>query len=227
MKNFLPRVLNVLFCLCLCLPLPCCAATAEVTTQKAVYLTFDDGPTDSTTPKVLSVLKDKGVCATFFVVGRQIATRKEILKSIIESGNAVGIHTQTHDYHSIYASAEALEKDILACKKTIAEALPDYEVKTYRFPGGSSPLSDELKKVPAKCGLRYFDWNAETGDALRRTAAPATLFRGAIETGCDRDLIVLLMHDGVNYKSTVEALPMIIDYYKERNYVFLTLDELV
>ena len=227
MKNFLPRVLNVLFCLCLCLPFPCCATTADVTTQKAVYLTFDDGPTDSTTPKVLSVLKEKGVCATCFVVGRQISTRTEILKSIAESGNAIGIHTQTHDYRSIYASAESLEKDILECKKSIAEVLPDYEVKTYRFPGGSSTVSEALKKVPEKCGLRFFDWNAETGDAFRRTAAPATLFHGAVETGCDRDLIVLLMHDGVNYKSTVAALPMIIDYYKERDYAFLTLEELL
>lgn len=162
MKNFLPRVLNILFCLCLCLPFPCCATTADVTPQKAVYLTFDDGPTDSTTPKVLSVLKEKGVRATFFVVGRQISTRKEILKSIAENGNAIGIHTQTHDYRSIFASAEALEKDILECKKSIAEVLPDYEVKTYRFPGGSSTLSDALKKVPEKCGLRFFDWNAET-----------------------------------------------------------------
>lgn len=112
-------------------------------------------------------------------------------------------------------------------QKSIAEVLPDYEVKTYRFPGGSSTVSEALKKVPEKCGLRFFDWNAETGDAFRRTAAPATLFHGAVETGCDRDLIVLLMHDGVNYKSTVAALPMIIDYYKERDYAFLTLEELL
>lgn len=227
MNKMLKYLLSVLLCCCLCVPMSGCAAKANVEPQKAIYLTFDDGPTDSTTPKILSVLKEKQVHATFFVVGRQISTRTEILQNIVKEGNSIGIHTQTHDYKKIYASPEALKEDILSCKKSILKALPDYDIKLYRFPGGSSQLSETLKDVPEQCGLKYFDWNAETGDAMQRTAPASTLFHTAIETGCDRDLIVLLMHDGVNYKSTVTALPEIIDYYRNKGYVFLTLDELL
>lgn len=227
MSRTISCFISVIFCLCLFAGFQSCAAKAEVTAPKTVYLTFDDGPTDSTTPKVLSVLKEKGVCATFFVVGRQIASRAEILKSIAESGNAIGIHSQTHNYKEIYASAEALEKDILTCKEEIHKVLPDYELKLYRFPGGSSGLSEHLRYVPEKCGLRFFDWNAETGDAIQRTAPPCTMVKTAIESGHDRDVIVLLMHDGVRYDNTVAALPSIIDYYKEKDYRFLTLNELI
>ena len=168
MKNFLPRVLNVLFCLCLCLPFPCCATTADVTTQKAVYLTFDDGPTDSTTPKVLSVLKEKGVCATFFVVGRQISTRKEILKSIAESGNAIGIHTQTHDYRSIYASAESLEKDILECKKIHRRSSARLRGQDLSFSGRLLHRFRSIEKGARKMRAKVF--RLERGNGRRISA---------------------------------------------------------
>ena len=104
--------------ICILLLIPLCAfaaplkSTATVTENKAIYLTFDDGPTDSVTPKVLDVLEKESVHATFFVIGKQISGREEILRRIAAQGHSVGVHSYSHCYKEIYAKADALLKDI-------------------------------------------------------------------------------------------------------------------
>ena len=100
------------------------ASAAEDTEQKVICLTFDDGPTDSTTPKVLDILDTFGVRATFFLIGRQISGREDIVRRTAAAGHAVGIHTYSHVYREIYASPQALLRDIAACRKAIRAALP-------------------------------------------------------------------------------------------------------
>lgn len=87
--------------------------------EKTVYLTFDDGPSDRVTPKILDVLAEEKVKATFFIIGKNVETRKNIIKREFDEGHTVAVHSYTHKYKEIYSSEESLIKDIDACNEVI------------------------------------------------------------------------------------------------------------
>ena len=198
---------------------------ADDAQQKVICLTFDDGPTDSTTPKVLDILEEFGVRATFFLIGRQISGREDIVRRTAAAGHAVGIHTYSHVYREIYASPQALLRDIAACRRAIRAALPGYEGKLYRFPGGEYGKPEALRRAVREAGLTVCAWNASADDSVLPHATADELFENAVRTGADRQRIVLLLHDGVNYRATVACLPRIIRHYKARGYRFETLQQ--
>lgn len=191
------------------------------TDEKIIYLTFDDGPSDRVTPKILDILKDEDVKATFFIIGRNAETRKYLIKREIDEGHCVAIHSYSHDYGEIYASPECLIKDIDKCNAVI-ENITGEKSDIYRFPGGSFWLRDELVKAVTEHGLRYVDWNASTRDAELINPTPAELYKSAINTCANKNLVVLLAHDSTTRLSTAQALRDIIRYYKERGYLFAT-----
>lgn len=193
--------------------------------QKVLCLTFDDGPTDSTTPKVLDILEEFGVRATFFLIGRQISGREDIVRRTAAAGHAVGIHTYSHVYREIYASPQALLRDIAACRKAIRAALPGYAGMLYRFPGGEYGKPEALRRAVREAGLTVCAWNASADDSVLPQATADELFENAVRTGADRQRIVLLLHDGVNYRATIACLPRIIRHYKARGYRFETLQQ--
>ena len=201
-------------------PIQTCSA-ASATPPHVIYLTFDDGPTDSTTPKVLDILSEKKVCATFFVIGRQIKGREKIIKRIAQNGHSIGIHSYSHRYEEIYQSPSALLDDIEHCRQAIVSVLPRYHRKIYRFPGGSF-LCPNLRDAVTAAGYRYYDWNAAAGDAEGNFTAQE-LFQNSISTSKDKEPVVLLLHDGVGYRGTIKALPQIIDYFQKNGYRFKTL----
>ena len=188
---------------------------------KVIYLTFDDGPSDRVTPKILDVLKKENVKATFFIVGKSAETRKHILKREFDEGHTIGVHSYSHRYKDIYASPASLVEDIDKCNKIIKEVTGSYST-LYRFPGGSFGLSDKLINAVTRRGMRYVDWNASTRDAELYGATPAQLFKAAIETPIVADYVVLLAHDTTDKLSTVDALTDIIKYYKSHDYAFAT-----
>ena len=65
--------------------------------DKVIYLTFDDGPGGQTTEKVLDILKEENVPATFFLIGDQFEGQEEVLKRIAEEGHSLGLHSMSHD----------------------------------------------------------------------------------------------------------------------------------
>ena len=215
-------LLAALLCICppVCGTRPAAAAVTDAG-ERVIYLTFDDGPTDSTTPKALDILREFGVKATFFVIGRQIRGREEILRRTAAEGHAIGIHTYTHDYAAIYRSREALLEDIGRCRDAIRAALPGYDRNIYRFPGGSF-LCPELRDAVRKAGYRYYDWNASAGDAEGNYSAEQ-LFENAVRSAQNKDPVLLLLHDGVGYRQTLRALPKIIAYFQNEGYRFKTL----
>ena len=196
---------------------------AEDTRSKRIWLTFDDGPTDSTTPKILDILKNENVKATFFVVGRQIANREKILLREAAEGHAIGIHTYTHEYNKIYASADALRKDIDLCSKAIRSVLPDFNTDLYRFPGGSYNVKKELVEAVEKAGYRHYDWNCSAEDAVSPNTPASVLYQNVLDSAGSKNEVILLMHDGVGYKETIRCLPAVIDYFREREFAFCTL----
>ncbi|MDE7439674.1 MAG: polysaccharide deacetylase [Clostridia bacterium] len=195
------------------------ASFADARTEKAVYLTFDDGPSDRVTPKILDVLKEENVKATFFIVGSAAENRKYLIEREVNEGHTVAVHSYSHRYGEIYSSTENLLNDIDKCNKLIKSVTGNYS-DVYRFPGGSYGLSDKLVSAVKERGIKYVDWNASVRDAEYYSAPPEILYQSAVDTSKGHDTVILLAHDSTTKTTTAEALKKIIKYFKSQNFVF-------
>lgn len=187
--------------------------------EKVIYLTFDDGPSDRVTPKILDVLKDENVKATFFIVGKNAVRRKEILRRAVSEGHTLGVHSYSHIYNEIYSSSQSLLADIDKCNEVIKE-ITGAPASVYRFPGGSFFLSDSLKQAVVDKGMTYVDWNASLNDAELQNPTPDSLFDTAVATSANRTKVILLAHDTTDKTATAEALKNVITYFKQQGYKF-------
>ncbi len=193
-------------------------------TQKTCYLTFDDGPSNNTL-KILDILKQYNVKATFFVVGD---ANLDYLPRIHNEGHAVALHAYNHTYSKIYQSTEAYFDDL----KKISDAVKakiGVESKVIRFPGGSSNtvsksycsgIMTELSQETLKRGYVYFDWNVDSTDASGNNVPVEQLIENIQRYGGHSSQDVVLMHDTGAKGTTVEALPQIIEYYQSQGYTF-------
>lgn len=191
-------------------------------TGKTVYLTFDDGPS-SYTPQVLDVLDKYGVKATFFV--KNGGKYNYVMKDIVNRGHAIGLHTYTHDYKTIYSSDTAYFNDLNKISDLVYEQTG---VRSYimRFPGGSSNtvskkysrgIMSRLTKSVTEQGYVYFDWNCSNGDADGANTVQKQLnYCSQYPKSASR--VVVLMHD--TKKATLESLPKIIEYYQSCGFQF-------
>ena len=194
---------------------------ARASTDKVVYLTFDDGPCDRVTPKILDILKEENVKATFFIVGNAAENRKYILEREFSEGHTIAVHSYTHRYSQIYSSEQNLIDDIDRCNEVIKSVTGSYS-SLYRFPGGSYGLSDNLISAVKEHGMKYIDWNASLCDAEYYAAPSEILYANAIETSNGHNKVILLAHDSTTKTTTAEALKNIIKYFKSKNYTFKT-----
>lgn len=206
-------------------------SAAEVYAQgpknvKAVYLTFDDGPSTKVTPRILNTLNQYGVPATFFVLGSMADKNPRLVKREFEEGHKIATHGYSHDYKAIYASPQSLLGDIQKGNAAIDRALGfSYGNKVFRFPGGSFGKNKSLMTAVTNAGYSYYDWNASGQDATKKKGSTAKeITVSAMETakGKKGDIIVLF-HDAAAKSTTADALPEIIKYYKSQGYVFRTL----
>ena len=187
--------------------------------QNVIYLTFDDGPCDKVTPKILDVLKKEKVPATFFIVGRQAERRKNILKRAHDEGHTLAVHSYSHDYKEIYSSSNALLEDIEKCNNVICSVTGEYS-HIYRFPGGSFTVAPEKIKAVTANGYTFVDWNASFRDSELKDCTADKLYTAAISTVANPQKIVMLAHDTTDKTETVEALKDVIRHFKELGYKF-------
>lgn len=191
-----------------------------------VYLTFDDGPTTSSTPKILDILKKKGVKATFFVINYDSEGEK-LVKREYEEGHTVAIHGYSHKYEEIYQSVDAYMNNITKLQDKIKEST-GYTSTITRFPGGSSNtvskkycpgiMTTLCKEIVSK-GYTYFDWNVDSNDAGNAKSADNVynnVTKGLKKTRSN----VVLMHDFGGNNKTIDALERIIDYGINNGYTF-------
>lgn len=191
-----------------------------------IYLTFDDGPSANTTPKILDVLKQKGVNATFFILNYNENT-ESLVKREIDEGHAVGIHGYTHDYSKLYASIDACYQNITKLQDKIYQTTGK-KVMIVRFPGGSSNTVSRkycpgvMTAISQKIlgeGFKYYDWNVasgDSGDVKTKEGVYNNVTKG-IKPGRNN---IVLMHDFSGNNKTLEALPDIIDYGLKNGYRF-------
>ena len=190
-------------------------STPQEPDLKKVYLTFDDGPSYYT-EEILDILKRYNVKATFFVTGMNFPQYEEYLQKILDDGHALGIHTYSHVYNDIYGSLDAFKEDFYKLRDAIYECTGE-DVKIYRFPGGSSntivsvEVREQIMKWLKEENIQYYDWNVSSGDASNVLLSPEEIAENCINGVQDCNRAIVLLHDSGGKKSTVEALPLIIE----------------
>lgn len=193
---------------------------------KAVYLTFDDGPSANVTPNILETLDDYGVPATFFVLGNMTERYPQLVRREYEGGHKVATHGYSHDYKYLYANTDHILSDIKKGNAAIDKALGfPYDNRVFRFPGGSFGRKSEFPQAVKNAGYRYYDWNASGEDATKKTGSTATEIAASAQTTSKNKKgdIIVLFHDASSKGTTAQALPAIIEYYRSLGYVFRTL----
>ncbi len=200
--------------------------------KKEVFLTFDDGPSSKVTPRILEILDDYNIKATFFVIGKNAEQYPELTKRTHDSGHLIANHTYSHDYKFIYSSTNNFLVDLDKSNKALASILGSFDNKIIRFPGGSFGRT-AYKEAVTKAGYTYVDWNALNNDAVdsKRSTIPSAELVQNLKNSVNnmnpknKNHVVILMHDTGSKSTTADSLPEIIEFLKSEGYEFKTLAE--
>ena len=179
---------------------------------RRVYLTFDDGPS-ANTDRILDILAQYGVKATFFVVGKE--GYADQYRRIVEDGHTLAMHSYSHRYNEVYASLDAYKADLTKLHDYLYE-LTGEDCRFVRFPGGSSntvskvsmwDLIDYLESED----MVYFDWNVSSGDSTGGKKSVEQLTSNVLDNIGKYNNAVVLFHDAAGKTTTVDALAGIIE----------------
>ncbi len=192
-----------------------------------VYLTFDDGPSKYT-ETVLDTLKQYNAVATFFLVGDSVTDEYEgTLKRMQDEGHAIGLHCSCHSYNKVYSDTSSCVKSILDEREFLRNRY-GIESDLCRLPGGSTNVFIKNKKEVVETlhseGLKIFDWNVTAEDSVGVPTAES-IMKNIFPDVYNKEEPIVLMHDGVNNKLTVDLLPQILQNLTEYGYKFGTLAE--
>ena len=202
-------------------------AKGEVFSGKAAYLTFDDGPS-ANTAKILDILDQYGVKATFFVIYR--SGYENTYKQIVSRGHTLALHSYSHNYDTIYKSESAFYTD-LAKLESYLKSTTGESPKILRFPGGSNNTVSRRGVMPAlrssvkSRGYLYYDWNVDSRDASEYRASESKIISSVRNGLGSKSQAVILMHDAPAKTTTVDALPEIITLLKQKGYTILPITE--
>lgn len=198
--------------------------------KRYVYLTIDDGPSNNT-ERILEILRQYNIKATWFVVGKEDEKSIARYKAIAADGHTLAMHCFTHKYGQIYASAQAFEADLTRIQTFLQEKV-GYTSTIYRFPGGSSNTTKErqvsmteLVPILQNRGIRYFDWNVDTTDGSGTNLPVDTLIAGTNQFMGKYVYNMVLLHDADDHNTTVDALPQIIQSCLDQGMEFLPITD--
>ena len=188
---------------------------------KVAYITIDDGPYLQNTPHLLDVLKKENVKVTFFDVGQQIEQFPSLLKAEYDQGHAIGNHTYSHDYSTLYKSPNTFLADVQKTDDLIFKIIGIHP-KIIRAPGGTSCFNIAYYNLLDANDYIAYDWNLDTGDTDGKFSVQQIVNNVDKQIG-NKHKIILIMHDLPNKSSSANALPIIIAHLKEKGYSFDTL----
>ncbi|MBQ9019824.1 polysaccharide deacetylase family protein [Candidatus Saccharibacteria bacterium] len=184
--------------------------------KKLIALTFDDGPDETRTEKILGVLKEKSVRATFFTVGIMIERYPGVARKVAEAGHEVETHSMRH--RNLTELTELEVEDDIRQAREVLRADAGVEAGILRPPYGA--VNEIVKGNAAKMGVSLIGWSVDPKDWSAENAEE--IKRRVVETSYDGAII--LMHD--IYDRTVEAVGGIIDELRGQGYEFVTVKEL-
>jgi peptidoglycan/xylan/chitin deacetylase (PgdA/CDA1 family) len=192
---------------------------------KKIALTYDDGPNDPDTLRLLEVLASHGVHATFFTIGHYVKQRPDIVRELVKAGHVVANHTFTHPVMSL-KSATAIHNELSDCHAALKDAIGEHS-NLFRPPFGARRpavlrIARELGLEPVMWNVTGYDWNAPPAATIERKCA--SQIRGGD---------VILLHDGghkqmgADRSQTVSATCSLIKRYKAEGYEFVTVVQML
>jgi peptidoglycan/xylan/chitin deacetylase (PgdA/CDA1 family) len=186
--------------------------------ESHVALTFDDGPSEETTPLILDILRAEGAHATFFVLGEAAANYPNLLRRIAAEGHAIGIHAYRHTPF-VLMNTKAIFREIALTEAAIRRAYPDAEIIPWvRPPHGFKSLS--LVGTLRRAGYGLAAWSVDSRDYREQDAQRiAALAAGSADAGA-----ILLLHDGPGNAATAEALTPLLRGLAERGLIPVKLE---
>lgn len=191
-----------------------CRASAPI-----VALTFDDGPDPEDTPRLLNILRERNVKATFFLIGRNARAFPRIVERTHAEGHEVANHSMTHPTLSKLSDA-AVARELQGCNSAISDALGGFQPQTFRPPYGAF-TQRQKEWALREFGLPSIMWSCDPLDWKIRNSAHVSreLIRGASPGG------ILLAHD--IHPTTVAAIPAVLDNLLARGFQFATMGQLI
>ena len=195
--------------------------------EHKVYLTFDGGP-DENTNEILDVLSKYNVKATFFVIGSESDEMKAVYRRIVDEGHTLGMHSYSNSYSTIYSSSDSFEKDVTKLNAYLKKVTGE-KSQYYRFPGGSNneisnvDMSEFIHVLNEK-KITYFDWNVSAGDSASDYSVQ-DIVTNVTEGVSKYKTSVVLLHDGDDKSTTVEALGPLIKALQKMKAKILPIDE--
>ncbi|MCH7755408.1 polysaccharide deacetylase family protein [candidate division KSB1 bacterium] len=182
-----------------------------------IYLTFDDGPDENITPRLLELLSKHKIKATFFVVGQKAERYPEIVLQIHKNGHAIGNHSYTHP-HLIFKSKESIEEEIKRTDEAVFE-ITGKRPTLFRPPHGQFGFA--VLSILKSTNHRMVLWSASSQDYKVKTSTEKIQARMKKYV---RPGKIVLMHDGhLQSQHMLEALKNSLDRFKEKNLKFSAL----
>ena len=192
---------------------------------KQIALTFDDGPNDPHTLKLLEVLARHNVAATFFLIGRYVRQRPDIAQAIAKQSHVIGNHTFTHPLLTLQPSSR-IRRQVMDCRDAITGAVGQHS-NLFRPPwGGRRPgtfrIIRQLGLEPVMWNVTGYDWNPPSTEFIEQRVSRK--IRGGD---------VVLLHDGshvafgADRSKTVQAVDRLITKYRAEGYNFITIPEMM
>ena len=192
--------------------------------SRQIALTYDDGPNDPHTLRLLEVLAKHEVRATFFMIGRFVRERSDIARAVAVAGHVIGNHTFTHPL-LIFQSTGETRHQLLDCRAALQDAVGEHS-NLFRPPfGGRRPatlrVARELGLETVMWNVMGYDWNAAPGSVIEKKVSRQV-------RGGD----IVLLHDGghkgmgADRAQTVMATDGLIRRYKEQGFQFVTIPEM-
>jgi peptidoglycan-N-acetylglucosamine deacetylase len=193
--------------------------------SKKIALTFDDGPNDPYTQRLLEVLAKYDVRATFFLMGRYVKQRPEIAREVARVGHVIGNHTFNHP-NLVFASAAETRSELQQCTQALTDAVGEHS-RLFRPPfGGRRPgtlrIARSLGLEPVMWSVTGYDWKGEPAEYVEQKVRRQ--FRGGD---------VILLHDGghaafgADRSQTVIATDRLITRYRAEGYELVTIPQMM
>lgn len=194
--------------------------------EKKAYLTFDDGPTLKATGKILDILKEENVKASFFVIGKYVKKHPELVKRAFDDGHYIANHSYNHNNSLLYKNMDNFKNEIISTDAEVSKAIniEGYCSHIFRFPNGymSNIYTKEKKQalnVLSDLNYVYVDWNCLNRDSEKKVSN-SQLLNNLKNSSKNKGTLIILMHDTTDVNNSYSVLKDSISYLKSEGYEF-------
>ena len=201
--------------------------------EKIAYLTFDDGPTLRATGKILDILKEENIKATFFVIGKYVNHHPDLVKRAYDEGHFIANHGYNHNNSKLYQDKQSFLAEVKNTDAEIGNAIgiTNYCSHIFRFPNGYISSNYKTKKQKAAkflsdMGYLYVDWNCLNRDSEGKYTQ-YQLLQNLKKTTLNKGTLIILMHDTSDVNDTPAILKDSISYLRECGYEFHNFYDLI